>query len=90
MGITSPNETPEVVIAVQSGSPAQQKQCIYGLAKAIVTKCSLVGETILLLKIPKGDDKINNYARVLCHLGSLALEFKDAWTEGDGERICRC
>ena len=74
MGITSPNDTPEALIAVQSGSPAQQKQYIYGIAKAVVAKCSLVGEVILLQKIPKGDDQINNYARVLCHLGSLALD----------------
>ena len=90
MGITSPNDTPEALIAVQSGSPARQKQYIYGIAKAVVAKCSLVGEAILLQKIPKGDDQINNYARVLCHLGSLALEFSDAWKEGDGERLCRC
>ena len=50
----------------------------------------MVREAILLQKIPKGDDQINNYARVLCHLGSLALEFSDAWKEGDGERLCRC
>ena len=33
---------------------------------------------------------VHNYARVLGQYGSLALEFVDAWAEGDGDRICRC
>lgn len=36
------------------------------------------------------DDKAYNYARVLCHYGALVMEFRDAWAEGDGERIMRC
>lgn len=36
------------------------------------------------------DDNVYNYARVLCHYGSLCLEFRDAWAEGDGERVIRC
>ena len=37
------------------------------------------------------EDKVYNYyARVLCHDGSLVLEFRDASSEGDGERIFRC
>ena len=31
-----------------------------------------------------------NYARVLCHYGSLVMEFRDGWAEGDGERVLRC
>ena len=31
-----------------------------------------------------------NYTRVLCHFAALVLEFTDAWSEGDGERILRC
>lgn len=34
-------------------------------------------------------DRIYNYSRVLCHYGVL-FEFRDAWTEGDGERVMRC
>ena len=30
------------------------------------------------------------YTRVLCHYGCLVLEFRDAWGEGDGEKIFRC
>ena len=35
-------------------------------------------------------DMVHNYARALCLYGSLALEFVDAWEEGDGDRILRC
>ena len=30
-------------------------------------------------------DTCYNYARVLCHFGSLVMECRDAWAEGDGE-----
>lgn len=31
-----------------------------------------------------------NYARALCHFGTLVMEFRDAWAEGDGDRIFQC
>ena len=36
------------------------------------------------------DDKVYNYARVLCHYGALMTEFHDGWAEDDGERVVRC
>ena len=33
------------------------------------------------------DDCMYNYTRVLCHYGAVVTEFRDAWAEGDGERI---
>ena len=38
----------------------------------------------------KTGDGVYNYARVLCYFGSIVLEFYDAWSEGDGDRIYRC
>lgn len=35
-------------------------------------------------------DKVFNYTRVLCHYGALVIEFRDAWREGDGDRVVRC
>lgn len=35
-------------------------------------------------------DTVFNYARVLCHYGSLVMEFRDAWAEGDGDRVLCC
>ena len=35
-------------------------------------------------------DGVYNYARVLCHYASLIMDYRDAWAEGDGERVIRC
>lgn len=89
MEINPPKEMLQSLSAVKQGSPERQQHYIYNVAEAVVMKWSLVGEAILLQTVPKVGDSKHNYARVLCHLGSLALEFRDAWEE-DGERICRC
>ena len=36
------------------------------------------------------NDRVYNYARVLCRNCALILEFRDAVREGDGERVYRC
>ena len=33
------------------------------------------------------NDHIHNYAKILCHFGSLLMEFMDGWAEGDSERV---
>ena len=35
-------------------------------------------------------DSSYNYTRVLCHYGALVMEFRDAWSEGDIERVVHC
>ena len=47
-------------------------------------------DALLLNRVEGTTDGVYNYSRVLCHYSSLALEFMDAWAEGDGERVCRC
>ena len=46
--------------------------------------CTLVTESIIKETVKETGDGKNNYARTLCHYASLALEFTDAWSEGDG------
>ena len=36
------------------------------------------------------EDGVYNYARVFCHYGALLMEFRDAWGEGDSERVTWC
>ena len=65
---------------------------IMKMARMVVDRCSLIesaytGETG---SEPDGKDGVYNYACVLCHFGSLVMEFRDAWAEGDGERVHRC
>lgn len=41
-------------------------------------------------KVAESRDGVHNYALVLCHYGSLVMEFLDSWAEGDGDRAYRC
>ena len=56
----------------------------------MVERCTLIEGSFTNGAIPDNTDSIYNYARVLCHFGSLVMEFRDAWHEGDGERVLRC
>ena len=35
-------------------------------------------------------NKVYNYTKTLCHFASLMVEFRDAWADGDGDRVVRC
>lgn len=60
------------------------------MAQMVVNKCTLIDAAFTGGPVAdKGDGKYN-YARTLCHYGSLVMEFRDAWAEGDGERVLRC
>ena len=48
MGISSPSETPESLAAVKHSSRARQQQYIYGIAKAVVAKFSVIEEALIL------------------------------------------
>ena len=56
----------------------------------MVECCSLVQGSLTNETVVDNNDGVYNYARILCHYGSLMMEFRDAWQEGDGERILRC
>ena len=75
--------------ALTSASDADKQKFIVGLSMRIIETCSIIGDALLAKKVSEsGDHKYNN-ARTLCHYASLALEFNDAWHEGDGVRIIR-
>jgi len=57
----------------------------------VVDRLTLVDSAFIFPgEIADSGDTCYNYARVLCHYGSLVMEFRDAWAEGDGERMLRC
>lgn len=56
----------------------------------VVHKFSINTKAVLSEKLENSDDQAYDYAAVFCHFASLALEFKDSWDEGDGERCIRC
>ena len=43
-----------------------------------------------LKKVEEIKDGVYNYARVLCHFGSIVMELVDAWAEGDGGQVFWC
>lgn len=60
------------------------------VATKIVDNFTIVPEAVLGIPLPDCHDRVHNYARVLCHAASLAMEFTDAWGEGDGPRVLLC
>ena len=60
------------------------------VASKVVDRFTIVSEAVLRLPVEDSNDRVHNYSRVLCHVASLAMEFTDAWSEGDGVRVLRC
>lgn len=60
------------------------------LARKVVDRMTLVDSAFHDSGTEDNKDRVYNYARVLCHYGSLVMEFQDAWGEGDGERVLHC
>ena len=63
---------------------------IVALSMKVVEKYTLVSGSILCQAVEETGDKKYDYSRTLCHYACLALEFTDAWAEGDGMRVLRC
>lgn len=64
---------------------------VQDIARKVVDRLTLVESAFITPgEISDTTDTKYNYARVLCHYGSLVMEFRDAWAEGDGERVIRC
>ena len=68
----------------------EQLTFIYDISKIVVERCSLVQGSLTNETVVDNNDGVYNYARILCHYSSLMMEFRDAWQEGDGERILHC
>lgn len=60
------------------------------MAEKVVNRCSLTDSAFTGEATSSNGDGVYNYAWILCHHGSLVMEFRDAWAKGDGERVLRC
>ena len=60
------------------------------LSLDVISRFSIIKDAVLGCKIYGTKDDAYDYARVFCHFASLALEFKNGWEEGDGDRVIRC
>ncbi len=81
LGISKPNEIPKDMEVLRGESA--KLRFITKIATQVAAKFSVIENA-------RKFDAVYDYARVFSHFGSLALEFKDAWQEGDGERTIRC
>ena len=45
----------------------------------VIERCSLIEGCLTNEMVVDIDDGVYNYARTLCHYGSLVVEFRDAW-----------
>ena len=94
LGISSVDGTIKVPHDLNKASAAEQLLFVEGIAKKVVEQMTLVDSAFL--SDAEGNDEmvtndtVYNYARVLCHYGSLVMEFRDAWAEGDGDRVLCC
>ncbi len=70
--------------------PTTEVPAVSDVASKVVDRFTIVSEAVLRLPVEDSSDRVHNYSRVLCHVASLAFEFTDAWTEGDGVRVLRC
>ena len=59
------------------------------VAKKVVEEFTVIPESLLGEPVLDDSDRVQSYARVLCHFASLVLLFVDAWKEGDGEHVLR-
>lgn len=85
---------------IHTAPKPQRLAFICKMARMVVDKCSLVESAFTIetatanggaaMASATSDDGVYNYARVLCHFGSLVMEFRDGWAEGDGERVLCC
>ena len=90
LGISSPDEPPVLPPGIHTASEREQLALINRVARLVVDRCTLIDGAFTNEAVVDNRDSVYNYARVLCHFGSLVMELIDAWREGDGERVLRC
>ena len=90
LGVTCIQEPLVLPPGIITAPNAQKLAFISRIARMVVERCSLIDGCFTGETVADKEDGLFNYARVLCHYGSLVMEFRDAWHEGDGERVLRC
>ena len=91
-GVGSLDEPLPLPSGINKAPLSEKLALINKISHMVVEGCTLVEGSFTneVTTAAENEDGIYNYARVLCHYGSLVMEFRDAWQEGDGERVLRC
>ena len=91
LGITSVEGPISAPRGIYNESADKQREYVEAIARKVVERLTLVDSSFVTPgETDDTGDTCYNYARVLCHYGSLVMEFRDAWAEGDGQRVVRC
>jgi len=92
LGISSPDQEITLPVHLKRATPREKLLFIENIARKVADRLTVVDSVFNAedtLATPD-DDKVFNYTRTLCHFASLMIEFRDAWAEGDGDRVMRC
>ena len=87
LGCGSVDDSLQLPSGILRASRIHKWEYIRQLSSKIVDVCTIVD---ISNDVKDTKDKVYDYARVLCHYGAMLLEFRDAWAEGDGERVFNC
>lgn len=90
LGITKLDSKVSLPPNVKHGEAKDKNLYIRSLASQVVERCTLIDNAVTGEVVTTTDDHKYNYARILCHYGSLIMEFLDGWEHGDGKRMFQC
>ena len=90
LGVSKLDSKLQLPPGIYKASQDDQMAFLRRLAAQVVEQCTLIEGTYTSACVEETRDGVYNYARVLCHFGTLVIEFRDAWAEGDGDRIFQC
>ena len=84
-GLSSLDEPLVLPPGIHMASNSEKLAFVNRISMMVVERCSLIEGSFTNESVADKGDGVFNYARILCHYGSLVMEFRDAWHEGDGE-----
>ena len=84
-GVSSLDTPPILPPGTHTASAAEKLAIIMKISWMVVEHCSLIEGSLTNEAVVDKEDGVYNYARILCHFGSLVMELRDAWQERDGQ-----
>ena len=90
LGVTTLSSPINLPPSFYKKSPKEQYTYLQSIAAQVVDQFTLINGALTGDSVMETNDGAFNYGKILCHFGSLVIEIRDAWAEGDGERMIRC
>ena len=90
LGLKDMDSILSIISQLKMGGEVKNHSFIMDLAIRIVDDYLWMPNAMLNNPVSESGDSVYNYSRILCHFGSLVMEFTNAWERGDSEWILRC